>query len=710
MNESSLRAESAALPELRSRIRVYANKPWLHCMLLGVVGFLVRIPALQGELLWDDEYLIRANPFIKSPLLILEVFRHYLFPDSLSTHYRPVQNISYMADYLIWNGNTYGYHISNILWHTAAAILLYCLLTRLFEPLLRNVQPNKSATPGSKSQMSSWLAFFVALLWVVHPVHSAAVDYLSGRADSLAFFFGCGGWLLYLKGTELGSRTFRWITLFLAWLSGLLALCARESGCLWPAIFLLYLFVFQRSMKSGRRWILTIACLAMFVVYFGLRQLPGGRAPGGSSSGYPPSLRSVLMLRALGDYGRLMLVPWNLHMERTVYNPAAVKSETARWSLIEMEYLSVGGVVLLGTLILLARRPGTGQRLRIFGAAWFLLAYLPTSNLIELNATVAEHWLYLPSVGFLIFLAGCALDLPERWRPRIIAFASLAVVALGTRSIVRSSDWTTPEIFARHTIRSGGATVRVALLLGQVFTGRGDYVEAEKLLRRAVELSPDYPIARNNLADALIHLGKKEEAEKLLAESTKMAHAAMKDYPRTWMAALNLAHFRHDQKDDAGAIAVLEKARQDYPEAWDLMSSESELLRESGKLDAALNVIQPYAQRNWWHYGAWMATGRLLAQKGDVDGAATALRHASWLDLHETAALNLIAFVRMGQDRLEDACRSQRMAVARQPDEPRQYLLLSNILDKMGHRDEAQAALAEVSRLRSLAGPEKAVN
>ena len=105
-----------------------------------------------------------------------------------------------------------------------------------------------------------------------------------------------------------------------------------------------------------------------------------------------------------------------------------------------------------------------------------------------------------------------------------------------------------------------------------------------------------------------------------------------------------------------------------------------------------------------------MALGRVLAQKGDSAGAEAALSQASWLDVHETDALNLLAFIRVQQNRLEDACRTQRRAVARQPDQPRQYLLLSDILEKMGRNDEAHAVLAEVSRLKTLADSQKAAN
>ncbi|MDP9253469.1 MAG: hypothetical protein M3O66_00775, partial [Verrucomicrobiota bacterium] len=83
---------------------------------------------------------------------------------------------------------------------------------------------------------------------------------------------------------------------------------------------------------------------------------------------------------------------------------------------------------------------------------------------------------------------------------------------------------------------------------------------------------------------------------------------------------------------------------------------------------------------------------------------------ASWLDVHDVDALNLIAMMRVRQNRLEDAFRAQRRAVARQPDEPRQYVMLSNILEKMGRAAEARAAIAQVTRLRALAQSQPIAN
>jgi Flp pilus assembly protein TadD len=232
---------------------------------------------------------------------------------------------------------------------------------------------------------------------------------------------------------------------------------------------------------------------------------------------------------------------------------------------------------------------------------------------------------------------------------------------------------------------------------------RGDSAAAERIYRKALQVYPDYPSARNNLADALVHQGKEDEAKAVFIAATEAASETRKEYPRTWITALNLARLYHTQHNNTGAINVLDTAHRNYPETWELISYESELLREDNKLDHAIALVRPFTENNWWHFGAAMALGRLYTEKGEVDLAEAALHRASWLDLHDTQALNLIAMIRLNQNRLEEACIAQRRAVSRQPDEPRQYLLLSNILDKMGRSDEAHAEVAKASRLRDLA-------
>jgi protein O-mannosyl-transferase len=676
---------------------------WLRALLLLVISVAVRVPSLPGEFLWDDKFLAHDSPFIKSPLLALEVFRQYLFPDSFSGHYRPVQNLSYMADYLFWNTNTFGFHLTNLLLHALSAVALYFLLRRLLRSTGRVewLQTNE--------KLVSSLSFFAALIWAVHPVHSAAIDYISGRADSLAFVFAASGWLLVLRGRETKHPAIRCLLFVLAAVLGLLALCSRETAALWCIFFLLHTLFFDRQISRRGKTLSVTICLAIFAAYLGLRHLPPPRPGAGPSEGWTAPVRAVLMLRALGDYGRLMIFPSNLHMERTVMNGDDYRNSASWQRAIATEYLSIVGLIFAALLFAGCRWRGDGRPWRIFGTVWFAIGYLPTSNIVELNATCAEHWLYLPSVGLLVFLAGCVLDLPPHWRKPLPAFACIAVVLLGARSAIRSSDWVTPKIFYERTLAAGGTSIRVATNLAEIYTSQGNYPKAERMLRRVLAIMPDYPTARNNLAHALSLEGKTDEAEALFAQADKAAKETRKSYPRTWLAAVNLAHLRHAAGRDADALVILEKARAEYPEIWEIVSLESELLRQTKGPAPALRLVSDFARNHWWQYGAALALGRLYAEAGDANRAAEELRRASWLDVHEVQALNLIARMRIRQHRFAEAYRAQKRAVARQPDAPRQYVLLSDILERMGQTAEARNAIAEVARLEAIGRAEKTV-
>jgi tetratricopeptide (TPR) repeat protein len=489
----------------------------------------------------------------------------------------------------------------------------------------------------------------------------------------------------------------------------LLALCSRETALLWLLIFLLHLFVFEKTKTLRSKCLVAVACLCVVASYAGLRQLAERRAHASPAMGWSAPVRATLMLRALGDYGRLLTWPTKLHMERTVFDPDSLQSNKGWRDEINVEYLSIGGLLMATILLVGACRKGDARRVRAFGAAWFLLAFLPISNLFDLNATVAEHWLYLPSVGFLVFAAGCCLDFPRSVFRFVVPLACLAALALGTRSFIRSTDWVDEETFYRRTLAAGGTSIRIALNLGQIYSLRGKYAEAEALYRRILKISPGYLIARTNLGDALVNQGKLEEANALFAAANEASDKARKEDPRTWIAALNIAHMRYKEHNLEAALAVTTKARTIYPGIWDLVSYESELTRRLRGAQAALPLMSEFAGNHWWHAGAFIALGRLWAEQGDAEKAEAALRHASWLDIHDTESLNLIVAMKVRQNRLDSACETQRRAVARQPDQPRQYLLLSDVLEKMGRHDEARAALVQVSQLSALAHSERRV-
>ncbi|MEO7319542.1 MAG: tetratricopeptide repeat protein [Chthoniobacteraceae bacterium] len=660
-------------------------------VLFLLAGLLIYAPALNGEPIWDDEYLVGQNPFFKSPVFALEVFRHYLFFDSFSIYYRPVQNLTYMLDYWVWGGNPFGYHLTNVLFHALSGFLLFKVLRRILPGMLG---------AGVHANVRDVAAFLIAMLWTVHPIHNAAVAYISGRADSIASLFALGAWLLVLRTREVrgGKRA----TLFAASaLSMLIALCAKEIALMWLVIFLLHLVFFETDLPWKARLSLISGMLAIFGIYFGLHSLPAHRVPMEAGPPEPFSARVLLMLRALGDYTSLTFYPSRLLMDRTLTSPAMYVNAASWHASLRYEYLSVIGSAALAFGAMLCRKSAPGRRLRVFGALWFVIAFLPISNLFPLNAQVAEHWIYLASIGYLAFLAGCVLLFTPRWRNVAACVAGIAVFALGVRTAMRAADWSDPATFYARTIEDGGGTPRIFGNLAGTFAKRGDYPRQEAILRRTLKLFPDFAPARINLGICLVNQEREAEAEEFLNFAKPAADEVSRRFPRTWSAALNLAGVRAKAGQNDDALAILAEARGRSPETWDLAKYEAGLLEHARGASAAIPVVEQYAAAHWWHEDAWMTLGQLRAAAGDPQGAIDAMRHASRLDIHDPKPFANIARIELSRNRAEAACEAQKTAIRRDPNQPSRYLVFAAILDQLGRKEEAAKAMQHAAQLRA---------
>ena len=641
--------------------------------------FIVYSQALGGEFLWDDFILVGENPFFKSPVFILEVFRHTLFPGFASSYYRPVQNISYMFDYWVWNRNSFGYHLSNILFHTTVAFLLFKLLQKLI--------PGLRASEPVESQNSRMIAFIIALVWAIHPIHNAAVAYIAGRADSLAAIFALAAWLFWIKSQDvrrisescnsasedrlpacLGERASSLLNLFAtfgdtfvpigsllrqrigygigAGISLMLALCSKEIALVWIALFLFHLFVFNKGTHRKVK-LITIGLIGGCLVgYWFLRHLPEKGIPIAGMPSLPWDVRILFALRALGDYVGLIFFPVHLQMERAIYKATAYGSMEAWQESMNLEYLSSIGLLslIIGTLLCLKK--ANGQSVRLFGAGWFLIGFLPISNLFPLNAQSAEHWIYMPSIGFLVFLTGCYFALPKKFMLRLGVPLGIAIVLLGVRTWVRGGDWETAEIFYTRTIEQGGRTCRVQLSLADLKAQAGDLIGAEHLLRDALQRYPGEKVVRIHLGRLLIREGKNTEARQYL--SFESPELLVNERPKTWKIAQGLAKMKQSEGKIEEGLSILEEALARYGDVWELVALKAELTVQKEGDRAGIAVLQSFANSHWWHYGVFMGLAQLQWRVGDKEAALTSVRHAAILDIHASAPGKLSALILNG--------------------------------------------------------------
>jgi tetratricopeptide (TPR) repeat protein len=386
-------------------------------------------------------------------------------------------------------------------------------------------------------------------------------------------------------------------------------------------------------------------------------------------------------------------------MERSISNPVMYRSADAWRSQIGYEYLSILGMLVLLAVLWLCRCSAPGRRLRIFGAAWFAVAFLPISNLFPLNAEVAEHWIYLASIGAFLFLAGVVLALPARGQTISAAVAVAAVAALGIRTSIRAGDWINAETFCVRTIADGGASPRILAALAALYGQRNDLQRQEILLRKMITQFPDYAPARMNLGICLSRQGRASEAEALLAATQSKAQEVSRQYPRTWPAALQLAQLRRKAGRADEALAIIRDAEKRFPDSWELVKGESDILRELGGPAAALPAAESFAAAHWWHFDAHMTLGTLRFAAGRPDAGIDALRQASRLDIYDGRALSGVAEIELERGRADAALQVQLEAMERDPDQPRQYTALAAILAKLGRNADANAALQKARAL-----------
>ena len=251
----------------------------LETLSLPLLSFLLLLPLLGYGFLSDDFPLIVANPRLQSWSLFFQnlLTPFFSFPANPQLHYwRPTTLLSYALELRLWGVSPWGFHLTNILLHTANTLLLYLLLKR-FRP--------EGALP--------WTA---SLLFLLHPAHGENIAWISGRTDLLAFLFLALSLLFRLEYEER-KRGLPLSLLFFA-----LALLSKEAALLFlPLLFLLFP---SKGLKN--RLLLLLPYLSLLPLYLFLHQKAASTLAlnrGLLWADIPLALRSA------GAYVRILLFP-----------------------------------------------------------------------------------------------------------------------------------------------------------------------------------------------------------------------------------------------------------------------------------------------------------------------------------------------------------------------------------------------------------------
>ncbi|MBI1869746.1 MAG: tetratricopeptide repeat protein [Chlamydiae bacterium] len=476
--------------------------------------FFVYLNSLTHSFVWDDEILITHNRFIQNFQYLPDLFTQNLFKggDSQSNFWRPFQLLTYLINYKLSELHPFGFHLFNTLLHSFVSFLVYLYLFLLF----RRFE----------------IAFLTSLIYSIHPIHTEAIAYISGRADSLASFFILLSLYFYILSTH--AKTFRQSIGFysLSFLCFPLALMSKEMAILLPLYMILTdVVTFQDQEKKSMfhlvgRYLPMLMLLAIYII---LRKttLDFSKIPlleDNPVRHIPLLLRLLTFSRSvmgwmihpvthhldLGYLG-LLLFPINLHMERGM-----IYAKT----LFEYPYLLSLNAFLI--LIIFTFYFYSKSKIKFFGLAFFIIALLPFSDIIPLNANMAEHWLYLPSIGIFLILSDIFVStLKIKPHPifrnfskyTALTFMAIYLISLGTLTILRNKDWKNNISIWESTARFSDSS-HLHGNLGVAYGRLKDFDRSKEEFLKAIQIQFNYPEVHNNLGLLHYHEGNFSQAEK----------------------------------------------------------------------------------------------------------------------------------------------------------------------------------------------------
>ena len=437
--------------------------PWI----VFVVGLLVYGASLFNGFVWDDEEQVVNNMAIRSLANIPYLFTQSTFNTGGAAgmsgmYYKPMMPFFFTLIYQFSGLNAWGYHLVQVLIHLVNVYLIYLIL-------------NKFAKPH--------LAALAGLLFLVHPGNVESVAYISGLQDVLFMFFGLLAFYWVIKKSQLVEKDWLIIFVFL-----LLSILSKETGILFLLLLPVYFWFYKKEAIKTYLMFLSLLVSLYLILRFGLAGvgLNENKLSPIMLASFPERL--LTLPKIVFYYLRLFFWPWSL----AISQHWVVKQSS--WSEFFLPLL-VDAIFFLGLLIAAIK-----QRSRaIWFFAFLLLFGLGIhTQLIPLDMTVSERWLYFPLFALLAIVA-ILIDKKNINSQIAILVVLILVLIFSARSFLRVLDWQSGlTLYLKDEPRAAG-NFDFENNLGVYLYRAGEYKRAQQHYLKSTQIAPHWWTNWNNL-------------------------------------------------------------------------------------------------------------------------------------------------------------------------------------------------------------------
>lgn len=442
----------------------------LHFIILVSATTLVYLNSFRGTFQFDDFNVIVFNPVVHS--------WSAWWGDAYHGGIRSFLKFTWTLNWTSGMG-LFGFHLFNLGIHTVNTILVYALSQKIME-----VQQNIPDT------LKTYVPLIAALFFTVHPIQTEAVTYISGRSASLITLFYMGSFLAYVHGRDIDHPIFMYV---LSPVLFIFAVITKEVAVTLPAALLLWETIDRNTNFSVRRafrfqrvhW--ALLCIIALLIF----THPRYRQP----ISFGLNFRSVHDNILSQIHGIIYLLSRLVMVHKLNIDPDL--PVITQWSPMLIFYASFLGFMVVAGIICRKKCPWI-----YFVICWFFLHLLPVNSFIPRIDIINERHFYLAGWGiFLIFSTGLAIlfakfniNLKYIWT----CIITLCLI-LGAFTISRNNVYRNEITLWKDTALNSPNKARIFNNLGYAYYLAGRSKEARKAYLRALQLDPNFILARNNL-------------------------------------------------------------------------------------------------------------------------------------------------------------------------------------------------------------------
>jgi len=547
--------------------------PYIFIILAAIVTFIPTIKYGYSPL--DDFMLIVKRLDWLKHSSFYEIFTQGVFKTQGSDYYRPLLVLSFKLDAIIGNGSSAVFHLTNILYHLFATLLLFNLL---------------------KQFITKQSAFIFSLLYSVHPLAVHAVAWIPGRNDTLLAIFVFGSALSLIN--FLNKKHIYWLIIhFLTFISVLLT---KESAVLFPFVLIFMMFLLKNKKFDKELFICGCIWIALTFLWFLLKnnavktQVDFGLF----------NFQKIILdsIKATLIYFGKIFFPFNL----------AVLPNTKDTSI-------VSGILICAALIYLIIKFGIKDwYIFVFGMLWFFLFLALPMALATFDGIGIhyEHRMYVPLFGFILSFS--QIKVKFRYQNLI---AALFVLIFSIQTIARNKVYQNSFSFAIHATKESPSSSMAFNMLGSEYNNQGKYKEAIDAYSKAIELDTNKYIALFNRGFAYKNWGMPELA---LADYNK----GLKHDSLNAKAFLDRGNIYFDLGNFELAIADFNKAIEIYPQYSNAHNNRGNAYANLKQFDKALSDYNKAIKFRNTNASAYNNRGNVYAELGDLQKALSDYRMA----------------------------------------------------------------------------------